>query len=471
MNENDLIYHFAKEHVIQASGLVALLMPQTFGLAMAVKSLNGRYLLSNKAMQDLFNRSAGQFTGVTDSELFPAEVAAQLQSSDQSIASGTATTTENLDFALGDRSVQFLCLKFPVHGPDGEILFIGTAMLDTRAHENASRMRESLQQLQQTNQELQQTLVELDRLASTDKLTGTWNRRRLEEALRNEMERLRRYDHPVSVMLLDIDSFKKVNDVYGHSAGDLVLGKLAILVQSVLRSTDSLTRWGGEEFVVLCPNTTLATAAMLAERLRETIAGSIFPEIGNVTVSLGVAQCVLGESWEEWFKRVDAALYQAKAGGRNQVQIAPQTRRRVGTGEKVAANFANLSWHGAYECGNQLIDNQHRGLFIDANNLLGAILSERPKDEVSALVDRLVADVLQHFQDEEIIIAAAGYPGATIHAEIHRTLVDKAASLASRFQAGTLTIGELFQFLAHDVVAHHMLGADREFFPYLKLPS
>ncbi len=471
MNENDLIYNFAKEHVIQASGLVALLMPQTFGLAMAVKGLNGRYLLANKAMQDLFNRDAEQIANSTDNELFPREVATQLQRSDQSVIGGIATTTENLDFMVSGKPVQCLCLKFPVHGADGKVLFIGTAMLETGAHENASNMRESLERLQQTNQELQKTLVELDRLASTDKLTGTWNRRRLEEALRNEMDRLRRYDHPVSMMILDIDFFKKVNDVYGHSTGDLVLVKLANLVQSILRTTDSLSRWGGEEFVVLCPNTTLATAAMLAERLRETVASSIFPEVGKVTASLGVAECVGGESWEDWFKRGDAALYQAKAGGRNQVQIAPQMPQRLGVGEKVAANFANLSWHAAYECGHNLIDSQHRGLFTDANNLLGAILSERPKDEVSALVDRLVADVIQHFQDEETIIAAAGYPGATTHAGIHRTLVDKAASLASRFQEGTLTIGELFQFLAHDVVAHHMLGADREFFPYLKVPS
>ena len=467
MNENDLIYSFAKKHVIQASGLVALLMPQTFDVAMGVKSLDGRYQLANKAMQALFNKSAEQLMNITDRDLFPVQVVAQLQDSDQRIAAGAATSTDTLDFSVNDKAVQCLCLKFPIHGPDDQILFIGSAMLDTAGYQNMSKMRESLERLQRTNQDLQKTLVELDRLASTDKLTGAWNRRRLEETLRNEMDRLKRYEHPLSMMIIDIDFFKKVNDVHGHNVGDQVLVKLATVLQSTLRTTDSLTRWGGEEFVVLCPNTTLSTASMLAERLRETVSRSPFPEVKNVTVSIGVAECMVGEAWEAWFKRADAALYRAKACGRNQVQIAPETPQRLGVGENVAANFVNLSWHGAYECGNALIDEQHRGLFNDANNLLGAILSGRPKDEVAALIDRLISDVVKHFKDEEAIFTAAGYPGAKEHAAIHRRLVDDATNLVNRFQAGTLAIGELFQFLAHDVVARHMLGADREFFPYL----
>jgi diguanylate cyclase (GGDEF)-like protein/hemerythrin-like metal-binding protein len=347
-------------------------------------------------------------------------------------------------------------------------LFIGVAMLDTARLDTLESMEKSLESLQHTNQELQKNLVELSRLAGTDKLTGAWNRRRLEEALVNEMERLRRYDHPLSMLILDIDFFKKINDVHGHHVGDQVLMQLAHVVQSSLRGTDSLTRWGGEEFVVLSPNTTLSTVSMLAERLRERIAKTAFSEVGQVTVSLGVAECMAAETWEDWFKRADAALYRAKACGRNQVQIAPETPQRNGVGENVAANFVRLSWHAAYECGNQVIDEGHRGLFADANQLLGAVLSARPKDEVASLVDKLVTDVLEHFKQEETIISAAGYPGAAEHAVIHKKLVEKAVVLVRHFHAGTLAIGELFQFLAHDVVARHMLGADRQFFAYLQ---
>jgi diguanylate cyclase (GGDEF)-like protein/hemerythrin-like metal-binding protein len=468
MNENELIYSFAREHVILASGLVALMVPHTLGAGIAVKGLDGRYCLGNSVMQKLFGKHAQQITGLTDAELFPSEVTRQLEKSDQNIRAGATTSSDSLDFLRNGERVQCLLFKFPVHGPDGQLLFIGVAMLDTARLDNLESMQKSLESLQHTNEELQKNLVELSRLASTDKLTGAWNRRRLEEALVNEMERLRRYDHPLSMLILDIDFFKKINDAHGHHVGDQVLMQLAHVVQSSLRATDSLTRWGGEEFVVLCPNTTLSTVAMLAERLRESLAKTAFPEVGQVTVSLGVAECMAAESWEDWFKRADAALYRAKACGRNQVQIAPETPQRNGVGENVAANFVRLSWHAAYECGNEVIDAGHRGLFADANQLLGAVLSARPKDEVASLVDKLVTDVLEHFKQEEAILSAVGYPGAAEHAAIHQNLVDKAVVLVGHFHAGTLAIGELFQLLAHDVVARHMLGTDRQFFAYLQ---
>lgn len=468
MNENDLIYSFAKEHVIRPSGLVSLMMPQTLGAGIGVKTMDGRYLLVNPAMEKFFNKSAGQIIGMTDSELFSPEVAAQLRHSDEQIHAGATTCNDKLDFLIDDNSVQCLWFKFPVHGADGQILFIGAAMFDTARLGNIEKMEKSLEQLQQTNQELQKTLVELSQLASTDKLTGAWNRRRLEEALLNEMDRLKRYDHPLSMLILDIDFFKKVNDEHGHSAGDQVLVKMAGVLQSSLRASDSLTRWGGEEFVVLCPNTTLSTVTMLAERLRESIAGTTFPEVGQVTVSLGVAECMVGETWEDWFKRADAALYRAKACGRNQMQIAPETPHRDGAGQSLAANFVRLSWHATYECGNPVIDEQHRGLFADANLLLEAVLSGRPEAEVATLVNTLVRNLVQHFKDEEAIIRAAGYPRAAEHAAIHSLLVDKAVLLVKHFHDGTLAIGELFQFLAHDMVARHMLGVDREFFTSLQ---
>ena len=110
-----------------------------------------------------------------------------------------------------------------------------------------------LNELAAMQEKLKIVIGELDHLASTDKLTGSWNRRRLEETIRNEMDRLKRYDHPLCMMMFDIDFFKKINDCYGHGVGDSVLVELATQIRSSLRTSDSLTRWGGEEFVVLCP--------------------------------------------------------------------------------------------------------------------------------------------------------------------------------------------------------------------------
>ncbi len=340
--------------------------------------------------------------------------------------------------------------------------------LRERLSQSRSELRQALEELQQTNQSLQDSHAELDQLASTDKLTGAWNRRRMEEAVGNEMDRLRRYAHPLSLLVLDIDYFKNVNDRYGHAAGDQLLVKIAAQIRSSLRVADSLTRWGGEEFIVLCPNTGLSAAVVFAERLRKTIAGMNFSVVKEITVSIGAAECLPGETWEEWFERADAALYRAKVSGRNQVQIAPGTPAQPGAAAAVPGNFVQLIWHSAYECGHEVVDREHKALFRDSNDLLSAILSGQPADEVDAIVDTLIRDLVQHFQDEESIIAAAGYPGAVAHATIHREIVNRAGALVERFRSGNADLGELFQFLAEDVVAKHMLGADCDFFPYLE---
>ena len=302
MNEDEVINNIAEEQMIRASALLSLLMPQASGVGIGIKGLDGRYQLANKAMETLFGKNSDQIVGFTDADLLPPEAAAQLQRSERRILDGGSAGSDNLEMAVNGMPTQCLGLKFPMLGPDGKILSIGVVMLDISQQAAVEEMRRSLERLQLVNQDLQKALVELNLLASSDKLTGAWNRRRLEEAVSNEMDRLKRYDHPLSLLLIDIDFFKSINDRHGHAAGDHVLKKLTAIIQSELRATDSLTRWGGEEFVVLCPNTTLSTAAMLAERLRGTIAKTAFPAAGNVTTSIGVAECISGETWDQWFQ-------------------------------------------------------------------------------------------------------------------------------------------------------------------------
>lgn len=345
---------------------------------------------------------------------------------------------------------------------------LGPACELSAACELVMKMRQAMDVLQHANQQMQLALAELDHLAGTDKLTGAWNRRRLEEAVGNEMDRLKRYGHPLSLLLVDVDWFKRVNDHYGHAAGDRLLVDLAARIRSALRNTDSLTRWGGEEFVVLCPDTALATAAIFAERLRAAVAQIDCPEAEKITVSIGAAECLPGETWEQWFGRADAMLLEAKAAGRNRVRVASEVQLRAAIAETDPANFLRLVWQQSYACGHELLDREHRTLFCDANDLLAAALAGRPADETGAIADKLMRDVTQHFRDEELIIAAAGYPGAAKHAAVHRKLVDRAQALVGRFRAGEADVGELFQLLAHEVVAKHMLGADRDFFPYLQ---
>ena len=137
------------------------------------------------------------------------------------------------------------------------------------------------------------------------------------------------------------------------------------------------------------------------------------------------------------------------------------------TRERRIVNYVKLVWQSSYECGDATIDEQHRALFGQVNNLLAAILSTRPQAEVSTLLEALIRDIIEHFRDEEAIYVSSGYPGAAEHTTIHRDLLERAGSLAGRYNAGALNVGEVFQFLAHDVVARHMLVTDREYFAYL----
>lgn len=161
---------------------------------------------------------------------------------------------------------------------------------------------------------------ELERLATTDQLTGTYNRRKLLELLDYERKLAKRSARDLCLIMFDIDKFKKINDHYGHSTGDEVLKTLVLVVQRNIREVDVLARWGGEEFVILTPDTELEGAVKLAEKLRRIVADADFPEVGQITISLGVAQDRPEESVDLFISRVDNWMYEAKNKGRNQVQ-------------------------------------------------------------------------------------------------------------------------------------------------------
>ncbi len=164
--------------------------------------------------------------------------------------------------------------------------------------------------------------AELKRLAVTDPVTGVWNRRRGEEALRADMAESRRYGPALALLMVDIDHFKAVNDTHGHQAGDTVLRELCRRLADHLRPSDSLIRWGGEEFVILARQCGLDAGVALAEKVRALVASDPFDAAGPVTVSIGVAEFLPDDDLDAWLGRADAGLYAAKAAGRNTVRIA-----------------------------------------------------------------------------------------------------------------------------------------------------
>lgn len=211
-------------------------------------------------------------------------------------------TTAAGKVAAGDLAVD---VPVPAHG-GGEVGYL-TAVFNNMV----ARLRESREKLEQ--------------LSVTDSLTGLYNRRHLMETLAKELARSRRLRHPCSVLMADVDHFKRYNDDYGHLAGDAALERVAEILREATRGVDCPARYGGEEFLVMLPETGLARAAEVAERIRARVAAETFGD-GKITVSIGVAEFPRhGETPEALIAAADAALYQAKDTDRNRVVAARGT--------------------------------------------------------------------------------------------------------------------------------------------------
>ncbi|MFW2374235.1 MAG: diguanylate cyclase [Gammaproteobacteria bacterium] len=162
----------------------------------------------------------------------------------------------------------------------------------------------------------------IEELSITDSLTQLYNRLKLDEVLSYEVDRVNRYDYDLSVILFDIDHFKNINDSFGHPIGDAVLMAIADITKGAVRNADTAGRWGGEEFMVICPDTDLQGVVNLAEKIRYEISSYDFPVAGCRSSSFGVATYQKNEGEAGLLKRVDAVLYKAKENGRNRVEVA-----------------------------------------------------------------------------------------------------------------------------------------------------
>lgn len=214
---------------------------------------------------------------------------------------------------------------FPGLGNDGRWLFFtATPIPDTDGV-----MLGAVQTLQDVTErkivedELRESEKRYRELSITDSLTKLYNSRHFFRQLRQEIERAKRYEEPLSLILLDIDNFKGYNDTYGHLEGDRVLAVLADVIRETLRSADSAYRYGGEEFTVILPETEGENALLVAERLRkgfeETVLTPLPRSEVHMTVSVGVTQYIPGEEDSVLIKRADSAMYTAKTSGKNRV--------------------------------------------------------------------------------------------------------------------------------------------------------
>lgn len=182
------------------------------------------------------------------------------------------------------------------------------------------RLELTIAELKMENTERRQAIKELEELSVTDPLTSIYNRRKFNELLNREVERSKRYKTGLSIIMCDIDHFKKINDTFGHDVGDNALKVFSNKINENIREVDMFARWGGEEFMILMPNVNIEGASSLAEKLRRIIEATEVKKITSFTASFGVTDLNEDDTTESFIKRVDEAMYKAKESGRNKVE-------------------------------------------------------------------------------------------------------------------------------------------------------
>ncbi len=286
-----------------------------------------------------------------------------------------------------------------------------------------------------------------------DKLTGVWNRQKLEEVGEGEVQRLVRHGTLTSMLMLDLDDFKKINDTLGHAAGDTVLQAVTSSWLSILKPTDILGRWGGEEFIIILPGTGENDALLIAETLRAVTNTTSIAGIRGITVSIGVSPCLSHDSWKSWFDRADAALYRAKAAGKNQVCHDIPIEWQDGT--------SLIHWSPLFESGHEELDKDHRQLVERANQLLRTVRANGDKATVTQYLNEIGLDMRRHFAREELVIADLSPSSLQRHRAEHAAMLERLAFLTDRFLHDALPLEALVQFVAFEMCAHHIAGSDR----------
>jgi len=294
-----------------------------------------------------------------------------------------------------------------------------------------------------------------------DKLTGCLKRVAGINKIEREIKRADRYNRHLSLIMMDVDYFKQVNDSYGHPIGDIVLKTIAGIAIELLRETDSIIRLGGEEFLILLPETNVLEARKVAEKIRSALENHAYSFAGKVTASFGVSERISNELFTNWYERLDAALYRAKNGGRNKVVVASDKEQLIFIAEQ-------LKWRSEWESGHREIDAQHRSLLKVGNKLINMLFSGADNELILKKLDILIEDIIKHFEYEEKVLAGFDYWEYEEHANIHKELIAKADTLKEDYRSGEIKPAALVSFIIADVLSGHMLKEDVKFFPFLK---
>lgn len=228
--------------------------------------------------------------------------------------------------SLTDRGALLLRLLQPFLSPIGLIYVVLIAILAIVLRQLYRRADQEVRHRAEIEERLRRSEAMYRELANSDALTGLYNNRQCHADLEHELERRRRYGHPLSIVVLDVDEFKRINDSFGHAEGDRVLRLIGQVLRDSRRKADSVYRIGGEEFLMLLPNTEPKDACVVAERIRDRLQRTAFETIAGtqlrITLSGGIAGYRGDETEREFFTRADQAMYEAKSSGRGEIRVA-----------------------------------------------------------------------------------------------------------------------------------------------------
>lgn len=291
------------------------------------RDADGEYINEkcNRSLELTFHFRPNQTDGVALRDLLDETMYQKVASRyDECIEKNKPVTYEENHYfgTSGDRFwiTTILPVKDTQHGIV-RILGISREVTPIRNAENMLKeINERLErEVEERTKELTVALEQMEKLSITDKLTNLYNRYKIEEILQREINRAERYHTCFGLLILDIDDFKNINDRYGHIAGDIVLKEFSTLLKNYARESDSVGRWGGEEFLIIIPESSKEAIVNVADRLRKLIQGHRFDIAGNITISIGTTLYQKEATIDSLITKADSALYVSKSSGRNSV--------------------------------------------------------------------------------------------------------------------------------------------------------
>lgn len=308
---------------------------------------------------------------------------------------------------------------------------------------------------------IEQKNIELSELALVDNLTNLSNRHYFDHDIEFLIATTNRNKSKLTMLMIDLDRFKLVNDTFGHLVGDNVLKQTAQILKNSVRATDRVYRWGGEEFIIITPETSNSQATLVAEKICQNFREAHFDDIGNITVSIGLASYDSDETNEDWIKRADLALYQAKQTGRDRWVAWLDD-------EHLPSHFNRFVWTIEFESGNPEVDTDHKLLADYVNQLHDLIVNQYPVDTIREHILFMNKHIQNHFSHEEAVLKKYKYSEYMEHRAIHHRILSEYEIIVKKAINGDISLGAIMSYLVEKVLLGHILNDDKKFFDLIK---